>query len=128
MGRAHPGGVIVDREVMLARKTSLTISAHRCPDHSGGHDAPWRALSLQEAVQGAGTTKSTVLRAIQSGWLSATRTDDGGYSIDPAELFRVYSPKSSAGAPERSVDQCAGEDAPPREAPHATDLRIRNAQ
>ena len=54
------------------------------------------AFSLRQAAQEAGTSKSTILRAIQSGRLSATRTDEGGYSIDPAELFRVYPPKSVA--------------------------------
>ena len=70
------------------------------------------------------TSKSTILRAIQSGRLSATRTDDGGYSIDAAELFRVYPPQSSTDA-----DQCAerseGQDAPLAD---TTELRIRNAQ
>jgi len=41
--------------------------------------------------------------------LSATRTHDGGYSIDPAELFRVYPPKSVASDPE--ADRSAGQNA-----------------
>jgi excisionase family DNA binding protein len=85
-------------------------------------------LSLREAAQQAGTSKSTILRAIQSGRLSATRTDDGGYSIDPAELFRVYPAKGSGVAAERSTDQSAGQDAPPSAMENATDLLIRNAQ
>src|SRR5215203_938504 len=64
-------------------------------------------FSLRQAAQEAGTSKSTILRAIQSGRLSATRTDDGGYSIDPAELFRVYPPKSVASDPE--ADRSAGQ-------------------
>jgi excisionase family DNA binding protein len=47
-------------------------------------------LSLREAAQQAGTSKSTILRAVKAGRLSATRDDDGGYRIDPAELHRVY--------------------------------------
>lgn len=85
-------------------------------------------LSLRQAAQEAGTSKSTILRAIQSGRLSATRTEDGGYSIDPAELFRVYPPKSVGGAPERSADQAVGQGAPESGAPDATEIRIRNAQ
>lgn len=50
-------------------------------------------LSLRNAGKEAGVSKSTILRAIQSGRLSAARTDDGGYDIDPAELFRVYPPQ-----------------------------------
>ena len=49
-------------------------------------------LSLRNAAKEAGVSKSTILRAIQNGRLSAARTDDGGYDIDPAELFRVYEP------------------------------------
>ena len=37
-----------------------------------------------------GTSKSTILRAIKSGRLSATRLEDGSYEIDAAELERVY--------------------------------------
>ena len=47
-------------------------------------------LSLREAAHHVGTTKSTILRAIQSGRLSATRNDEREYRIDPAELMRAY--------------------------------------
>ena len=82
-------------------------------------------LSLREAAQQAGTSKSTILRAIQSGRLSATRTDDGGYSIDPAELCRVYPPRSEA---DQSADHGAGQGATGLSNDAATELRIRNAQ
>ena len=79
-------------------------------------------LSLREAAQQAKTSKSTILRAIQSGRLSAARTDDGGYSIDPAELCRVYPPRPDP-EPDAGAGQAQGSlvDA-------ATELRIRNAQ
>lgn len=47
-------------------------------------------LSLGQAAKLAGVGKTTIQRAITAGRLSATRKDDGGYSIDPAELSRVY--------------------------------------
>ena len=50
-------------------------------------------FSLREAAEQAKTSKSTIWRAIKSGRMSATRTDDGGFSIDPAELFRVFQPE-----------------------------------
>src|SRR5262249_46252403 len=50
-------------------------------------------LSLRDAAEQAGTSKSTIWRAIKSGRLSAARTDGGGFAIDPAELFRVFQPK-----------------------------------
>lgn len=49
-------------------------------------------LSMGEAARKAGVSKATIHRAIKSGKLSATRTDSGAYSIDPAELFRAYPP------------------------------------
>jgi excisionase family DNA binding protein len=62
------------------------------------------SLSLREAAELARTSKSTIWRAIKSGRMSATRTDDGGFAIDPAELFRVFQP----GQPEQ---RSAGQDA-----------------
>lgn len=47
-------------------------------------------LTLGQAAKLAGTSKTTLTRAIQAGRLSATRRDDGGYAINPAELCRVY--------------------------------------
>jgi hypothetical protein len=47
-------------------------------------------LSLTQAAKIAGKSKSTINRAIKSGKLSATRRDDGSYSIDGAELARVF--------------------------------------
>lgn len=67
-------------------------------------------LSLREAAREAGVSKSTILRAIQRGRLSAARTDDGGYDIiQPAELFRIYEPRTSA---DRTGNDAAGQDAP----------------
>jgi hypothetical protein len=84
-------------------------------------------FGLRQAAIQAGTSKSTILRAIQAGRLSAARTDDGGYAIDPAELFRVYPPKPSTDA-DQSDESSEGHDAPPADAFDATELRIRNAQ
>ena len=51
-------------------------------------------LSLGQAAKETGMDKSTLSRAIKSGKLSATRQENGGYAIDPAELFRVFAPAS----------------------------------
>jgi len=52
-------------------------------------------FSLGQAAKETGLDKSTISRAIKSGRLSALRKDGGGgYEIDPAELFRVFSPAS----------------------------------
>lgn len=47
-------------------------------------------LSLSQAAKLTAKSKSTINRAIKTGKLSATRHDDGSYSIDPAELSRVF--------------------------------------
>jgi excisionase family DNA binding protein len=49
--------------------------------------------TLAQAAEATGKSRSTILRAIQTGKLSATR-DDGtqGWLIEPAELHRIYPP------------------------------------
>ena len=47
--------------------------------------------SLAQAAKATGKSKPTIARAIKAGKLSATRADDGSYTIDPAELARVFS-------------------------------------
>jgi predicted site-specific integrase-resolvase len=51
--------------------------------------------TLGEAAKATGNSKTTIHRAIKSGRVSATRKDDGSYEIDPAELHRVFPPKSA---------------------------------
>lgn len=51
------------------------------------------ALSLLEAAQRVGKSKPTILRAIQSGRLSAARDEQTReWRVEPAELFRCYAP------------------------------------
>src|SRR3954454_777530 len=76
------------------------------------------SLSLREAAERAGTSKSTVFRYIKSGRLSASRGDDGAFQIDPAELARVFpSHAERAGRGPMERDGMAGWD----------DLKARNA-
>lgn len=69
-------------------------------------------LSLIEAAEQAATSKVDVWRAIQDGALPAQKTGDGGYAIDPADLFRVFERKKPepSQAPE---DAAPSADAPP---------------
>lgn len=55
-------------------------------------------LSLSQAAKITGKSKSTINRAIKSGKLSATRHDDGTYSIDAAELHRAFPRGTGSGA------------------------------
>lgn len=47
-------------------------------------------LSLRQAAELCGTSRSTLHRALQSGKLSGQRAEDGAWSIDPSELARVF--------------------------------------
>jgi hypothetical protein len=46
--------------------------------------------TIAQAAQVTGKNRSTLLRAIKTGKLSAHKQDDGSYLIDSSELFRVY--------------------------------------
>jgi hypothetical protein len=48
--------------------------------------------SLGKAAAAAGVSKSTILRAIVSHRISASKTDTGDWAIDPSELHRVFPP------------------------------------
>ena len=81
-------------------------------------------LTLREAADAVGASKSTLFRAIRAGRLSATRDNDGNFRVDPAELFRVYEPAiSERSAPQRATPQVMTQDAP---APD-TELKVRCA-
>ena len=65
-------------------------------------------LSAREAAKAAGKAVTTITRAIENGKLSASRTDSGGYDIEPAELFRAF-PKISSATPQE-LQRANGED------------------
>jgi hypothetical protein len=47
-------------------------------------------LSLRAAAERAGTSKTSLFRAVKAGRVSASRDDRGRLQIDPSELARVY--------------------------------------
>ncbi len=61
-------------------------------------------LSLSQAAKLTGKSKSTINRAIKIGKLSATRHEDGTYSIDPAELARTFDVEPPEGTKRRDAD------------------------
>jgi hypothetical protein len=77
-------------------------------------------LSLTQAAKIAGKSKSTINRAIKSGKLSATRHDDGSYSIDGSELARVFPIGTPSGSERVSA-------APPTEPTRTAMLEAENA-
>jgi hypothetical protein len=48
------------------------------------------AYTMGQAARVTGISKPRLSRAIKAGKISAERQDDGSYTIDPAELHRVY--------------------------------------
>jgi len=74
-------------------------------------------ISLSEAADAAGVSRSTMLRAIKKGKISAVRNETGGFEIDLSELCRVW----PGAALNRSVTQ---DDAPQRSDDASTDVTI----
>jgi len=52
--------------------------------------------TIGTAAKATGKSKSTISRDIDKGKISAVKNEDGSYSIDPAELHRVYPPVSQS--------------------------------
>ena len=50
------------------------------------------AYTLGEAAKAVGKSKATLSKALKSGKLSGKKNDDGSYTIEAAELHRVYPP------------------------------------
>ena len=47
-------------------------------------------LSLKDAARHVGASKSTMLRLVRRGRLSARRTDDGVFMVDASEVARLF--------------------------------------
>lgn len=72
--------------------------------------------TLGTAAKATGKAKSTILRAIKSGVISAHKADDGSYEIDPSELHRVF--PSTVAKPDSSNDTQPNKE-------HCEPLRLR---
>src|SRR3954447_5108290 len=69
------------------------------------------AYTLTQASRACGKSKATLLRAIRSGRLSATRDDAAGsWLIEGSELHRVFAPVPAVPGPVPGTD--AANDAP----------------
>src|SRR3954452_8987327 len=62
------------------------------------------AYSMKQAADATGRSKPTILRAIQTGKISAKKNEMGEWEIDPAELHRVYSPVAQGVTPPARPD------------------------
>src|SRR3954471_10449806 len=87
-------------------------------------------LSLREAARETGRSKGAILRAIQAGGLSAARTDDGSWSIEPGELSRNYELKPGVAVQvteEERVGQGISDEAAIRVAQLASEIKALQA-
>ena len=78
------------------------------------------ALTLGKAARETGKSKTTILRAIKGGKISASQDEDGTWRIEPAELFRHFERVTGNGDEKGSEDRSmAHSDTPPRNTPVA---------
>ena len=54
------------------------------------------SYTVGQAAKATGKSKPTISRAIKTSAISAVKNGDGSYTIDPAELHRVFPPVMSA--------------------------------
>lgn len=52
-------------------------------------------IGLTQAAETTGKRRQTIHKAIKTGRISANKNEKGEWEIDPAELLRVYPPKST---------------------------------
>jgi hypothetical protein len=69
------------------------------------------ALTLGQAAKATGKNKTTILRAVRDGRVSANRDEVGQYAIEPAELFRQFPPATDDGV---AQPEAQASDATPR--------------
>jgi hypothetical protein len=79
-------------------------------------------LSLQEAVERTGTSKVDIWRAIQVGTLSAKKTGESGFAIDPEDLIAVFETKQADQRPmaEKAVASVEASESPETSVPAET--------
>jgi hypothetical protein len=82
------------------------------------------SYTLGTAAKAAGVSKATIHRAIKSGKISATRHEDGSYTIQPAELHRVFPPVSGNSGDDTGVRRSET----PAETAETAKLAVLNAQ
>jgi len=86
--------------------------------------------TLGQAAKASNKSKSTILKAIKNGRISARKSETGDWEIDPSELHRLYPPALVNGSPEHSgaLQETPGELIELRVKLEAADQRIRDFQ
>src|SRR3546814_1588807 len=57
------------------------------------------SITLREASEKVGVTRQTLMKAIKTGRVSGQKSDNGEWSIEPVELFRVWPPVNEVQQP-----------------------------
>ena len=81
--------------------------------------------TLGEAAKATGKAKSTILRSVRNGTISASKGPSGAYQIDPAELHRVFEPNGAQNALQNATQP------PVEQSKHhgeTADLRLEHAR
>ena len=68
-------------------------------------------LTLAQAAAETGLHRSSILRAIKSGRISGSRDASDQWTVEPAELFRVFQPAVRTGEGDGATRQVAQADA-----------------
>jgi len=63
--------------------------------------------TLGTAAKACGVARTTILRAIKSGKISAAKDEMGSYAIEPAELHRVFPPVAAEQTTEQAMERGA---------------------
>jgi hypothetical protein len=67
-------------------------------------------ITLREASEKVGVTRQTLMKAIKTGRVSAEKSENGEWRIEPVELFRVWPPVNEVQQPLQ--DTLTGGDTP----------------
>src|SRR3546814_9350664 len=79
-------------------------------------------ITLREASEKVGVTRQTLMKAIKTGRVSAEKSDNGEWRIEPVELFRVWPPVN--GVQQTLQPNITGSDTPGLQAEN----RLRSAE
>jgi hypothetical protein len=66
-------------------------------------------FTIGQAAKESGKSKSTIWKYLKNGTFSAQKNEDGTYSIDAAELFRVFPPVTGETFGERPEESNANQ-------------------
>ncbi len=72
------------------KPSETQVASNRSETHPRRTSRNPMKYTLGTAAKATGKAKSTILRAIKNGTVSAKKASNGSYEIDPAELHRVF--------------------------------------